>query len=230
MKRALVIGGSSGYGKGVVDALAGAGWIVHGLSRSTTPPLDVRNGWYFDGVAKEYADGLDALVYSAGIAKGLRVIRDGDGEDWQDVFQTNTLGLLRALRAFQDKLVPGGIFIHIGSIANNLAYVGGADYCASKAAASSIMRTFRLEVLAREIRSCSIEPGLGNTNFQFARFPADAARAKAINAGLRVIQPEDMGRLVLFVIESPPHLNFDEIVVKPLDQATHGKTIRNITP
>jgi NADP-dependent 3-hydroxy acid dehydrogenase YdfG len=225
--RALVIGGSSGYGKGVVDTLRAAGWTVASVSRSTDPPCDVRNGWYFDELAKDVVP-LDAVVYSAGVAKGLNLIRDGDGEGWRDVFETNTLGLLRALRAFQDKLAPDGIFVHIGSIANNLAYVGGSDYCASKAAASSIMRTFRLEVLGHGIRSCSIEPGLGNTNFQYARFPGDPARARQINSGLRVIEPADMGRLVKFVIEAPPHLNFDEIVIKPLDQATHGKTIRDL--
>ena len=227
MKTALVIGGSSGYGKGVVDALGADDWTVHAASRTSEPPCDVRNGWYFDELARDL-EPMDAVVYSAGIAKGLNTIHDGDGEDWDDVFQTNVIGLLRTLRTFQDKVNRGGIFIHIGSIANNLAYVGGSDYCASKAAASSIMRTLRLELLGKEIRTCSIEPGLGNTQFQLRRFNYDEERAEKVNAGLRVLQPEDMGRLVKFVIDSPPHINFDEIVVKPLDQASHGKTIREL--
>jgi 3-hydroxy acid dehydrogenase / malonic semialdehyde reductase len=225
--RAVVIGGTSGYGKGAADALKAAGWAVTVASRSVEPECDVREPWFVERLAQDGGP-VDAVIYSAGIAIGLEPIAKGDDDAWQDVFQTNTLGLLRALRAFTPKLNPGGIFIHIGSIANNLTYVGGADYCASKAAASSIMRTARLELLGAGIRTCSIEPGLGRTNFQRARFPGEPERAAAVNAGLRVIQPEDMGRLVLFVIDSPPHLNFDEIVIKPLDQATHGKTIREL--
>jgi 3-hydroxy acid dehydrogenase / malonic semialdehyde reductase len=232
--RALVIGGSSGYGKGVVDVLRAYHHEVISASRSGDEGhpfelhCDVREPWYVEKAAQD-AGALDAVIYSAGIAIGLDKIEKGDDDAWRDVFGTNTLGLLRALRAFIPKLNrPGGIFIHIGSIANNLAYVGGADYCASKAASSSIMRTVRLELLGTGIRTCSIEPGLGNTNFQSARFLTEPDRAAAINAGLRVIQPVDIGHLVQFVIESPKHLNFDEIVVKPLDQATHGKTIKDL--
>jgi NADP-dependent 3-hydroxy acid dehydrogenase YdfG len=227
MKSAIVFGGRTGYGKGVADVLREAGWEVIVASRSSEPECDVRDSWFVEKLAKETGQ-VGAVIYSAGIAIGLSTIRGGDDDAWRDVFETNTLGLLRVVRAFQDKLTPGGIFIHIGSIANNLAYVGGADYCASKAAASSIMRTLRLELLGKNIRTCSIEPGLGNTDFQLRRFPTEPERARSINEGLRVIQPVDMGRLVQFVIESPAHLNFDEIVIKPLDQATHGKTIREL--
>ena len=227
MKNAVVIGGTSGYGKGVAEVLTAAGWVVKVGSRSTDPVCDVREAWTVDDFADESGN-LDAVIFSAGIAVGLSPIANNQDENWENVFETNTLGLLRAIRAFYDKLGPGGIFIHIGSIANNLNYVGAADYCASKAAASSIMRTLRLELLGQDIRTCSIEPGLGATNFQSARFPGDPERATKINEGLRVIQPGDMGRLVLFVIEAPPHLNFDEIVVKPLDQASHGKTIKDL--
>jgi len=230
MRPVLVIGGSSGYGKGCVDVLRAGGYSVLAASRSSDEAtLDVRDDWNFTALLKVLGPEKDfgAVIYSAGIALGLEPIQTGDDEHWTDVFETNTLGLLRAVRAFTPALA-GGVFIHIGSIANNLGYVGGADYCASKAAASSIMRSLRLELLGHNIRTCSIEPGLGNTNFQFARFPNDPTRAAKINEGLRVIQPEDMGRLVQFIIESPPHLNFDEIVIKPLDQATHGKTIRDL--
>jgi NADP-dependent 3-hydroxy acid dehydrogenase YdfG len=231
--RAVVIGGSSGYGKGVVDVLRANHWEVFTASRSGDEcqpyqlRCDVRESWYVEKAANDVGQ-LDAVIYSAGIAIGLHPIDEGDDDAWRDVFGVNTLGLLRALRAFVPKLNTSGIFIHIGSIANNLAYVGGADYCASKAAASSIMRTARLELLGKGIRTCSIEPGLGNTNFQRARFPTDPARADKINAGLRVIEPRDMGHLVQFVIMAPGRLNFDEIVVKPLDQASHGKTIKDL--
>jgi 3-hydroxy acid dehydrogenase / malonic semialdehyde reductase len=229
VKSAIVIGGSSGYGQGVVEILRAYGWTVVAASRSGETECDVRDEWYLNELAKTAVPApFDAVIYSAGIAVGLEPIVNGNDEHWSDVFETNTLGLLRALRALLPKLTPGGIFIHIGSIANNLAYFGGADYCASKAAASSIMRTVRLELLGRGVRTCSIEPGLGNTNFQFARFPGDRDRAAKVNAGLRVIEPLDMGRLVQFIIEAPKHLNFDEIVIKPLDQATHGKTIRDL--
>ena len=231
----VVVGGSSGYGRGIALALLAEGHEVVILSRSN-PGIagvrwvncDVKDAPWVLSSFEQLPVELGLVVYSAGKAIGKNDIVAGKPEDWADVFGVNTLGLLHVLKRSHSRLArTGGMFVHIGSIANNINYEGAADYCAAKAAASSIMRTYRREALGSGVRSVSIEPGLGNTNFQLKRYDGDEARARTHFEGVRQLEPSDLGDLVVWLTKQPAHVNFDEIVVKPLDQVTHGLTVRN---
>jgi len=234
--KALVFGGSSGFGRGCVDVLLADGWEVCVAARTspTTPPE--RCAWVKtdvtrqeDVAAERFPHDVDLVVYSAGIALDLRTIADGVASDWASVFAVNTLGLLGAIKATWPALLrTRGMFIHIGSIAATSNYAGAADYCASKAAASSIMRTLRLEALGTGVRTASIEPGLGNTDFQKRRYAGDEARARKHYSGVRQLDPIDVGRTVLWLVKQPPHVNIDEVVIKPLDQARHGLVYKSL--
>ena len=46
--------------------------------------------------------------------------------------------------------------------------------------------------------------------------------------GVRQIEPEDLGETVAFLLAAPDYLNFDEVVLKPIDQASHGISINDI--
>jgi NADP-dependent 3-hydroxy acid dehydrogenase YdfG len=237
MRTALVIGGSSGYGLGIARALRDAACSVFVASRTAPPDvstfarhveLDVTDD---RSVLEAFAlipSELDVVVYSAGKAIGMEHIINGSPNAWRDVFAVNTLGLMSVIKFAHERLrARGGLFVHIGSISNSVNYEGGADYCASKAAASSIMRTYRREALGDGVRTASIEPGLGATPFLVKRYDGDEKRARAHFDGVRELTPDDLGRVVVWLASQPPHVNIDEMIVKPLDQVAHGLTVRN---
>jgi len=151
---ALVIGGTSGYGAGIADKLEGLGYTVGRAGRSSEDfYVDVRIPDSVRRLIKKFQR-LDVVVYSAGVADGKKHVAEAADLKFETVFRTNTLGLMwAAKRAFEPLKETGGHFIHIGSIANVLSYAGAADYCASKAAASTIIRTIREEWLGTGIRT-----------------------------------------------------------------------------
>jgi len=227
-KNILVIGASSGYGQAIARLLNSNGFSVIGASReindstlSHNIKIDVRSNesvkYAFEEVSK-ITDNLFAVIYSSGVAKGMNKISAGNPEWWDDVFQTNTLGLLRAIKFSNSFLKSGSSFIHIGSISSKLNYIGGADYCASKAASSSIMKNLRLELANTGIRTMSIEPGYAKTNFMLRRFDGDETKA---NKGIKPLDTEDLAKFVHFILEQNVNVNFDEVFIKPLEQVTH---------
>src|SRR5262249_51634517 len=85
---------------------------------------------------------LDVLINNAGGAHGLDAVAEGKDEDWETMFQTNVLGVLRMTRAVLPLMLnnPGSSIINIGSLAGHVAYEGGAAYCAAKAGELQITR------------------------------------------------------------------------------------------
>ena len=231
MKNILVIGGSSGYGAGIAEVLSENNNVIVS-SRSSIYKLDVRNALEVEAFFNEFEKNgvlFDVVVYSAGKAIGKDVVSEKKSIEFNDVFATNTIGLLYvAKEAYKHLNKTKGHFIHIGSIAHALNYKGGADYCASKSASNTIMKTLRIEWLGTGIRSTSIEIGLGETNFQYNRYSGDKDKMQKHTSGVRQIKPNDLGELIKKFIDLPDYLNIDEVVLKPIDQASHGITIENI--
>jgi NADP-dependent 3-hydroxy acid dehydrogenase YdfG len=219
---ALVFGGTSGFGKGIAEELNSRGYITLALSRRNE--CDVRRREDLEYVRDVVGDReLAVVVYSAGLAVGRELVENGDSEGWRQVFETNVLGLLNVAQLTIPKLrESGGHLISIGSIAHEVAYAGAADYCASKAAQRKVMETLRFELLGSGIRQTQIEVGLGDTNFQAARYKGDMEKAALHYGSIRQLTPDDLGRTVGWILDQPAHVNLDSITLKPLDQAHHG--------
>ena len=144
------------------------------------------------------------------------------------MLQTNVLGVLRMTRATLP-LIPrdaGGSIINLGSTAGHVAYEGGAAYCAAKAGELQITRALRLELNGTGIRVSTVDPGLAKTDFSLVRFKGDAARAEKIYAGTNPLVAEDVAEILVWVASRPPHVNIDELIVKPVDQAAMHKIHR----
>ena len=144
------------------------------------------------------------------------------------MLETNVLGLLRVTRGVLP-LMPrdaGASIINIGSIAGRQAYEGGAAYCGAKAAELQITRALRLELNGTGIRVGTIDPGLTETEFSWVRFKGDADRAEKVYAGTHPLTAEDIAEAIVWVAGRPPHVNIDEILMMPTDQAAVHKTHR----
>ena len=107
-----------------------------------------------------------------------------------------------------------------------VVYEGGAAYCAAKAGELQITRTLRLELMGTGLRVSSIDPGLAKTDFSLVRFKGDAARAEKPYEGTIPLTAEDIAEILVWVASRPPHVNIDEMLIKPVDQASIDKVYR----
>src|ERR1700751_5839135 len=141
------------------------------------------------------------------------------------MLQANVLGVLRMTRAVLPLMLnnPGSSILNIGSLAGRVAYEGGAAYCAAKAGELQITRALRLELNGTGIRISTIDPGLAKTDFSLVRFKGGAARAQNPYEGTYPPPAEDIAETLVWFASPPPHVNIDEVLIKPTDQAAIHK-------
>jgi NADP-dependent 3-hydroxy acid dehydrogenase YdfG len=231
---AVVTGASSGIGEATAKTLAGLGFHVVCVARreqrinaladeigGTAIVADVTDG---DAVAALAAslDRVDVLVNNAGGAKGLEPVADADLENWRWMWETNVLGTLRVTRALLPKLIDSGdgLIVTITSIAAFEIYDGGAGYTAAKHAQGAMHRTMRGELLGKPVRLTEIAPGMVETEFSVVRFDGDQDRADAVYEGMTPLTAGDIAEVIGFVASRPPHVNLDQIVIRPREQAS----------
>jgi 3-hydroxy acid dehydrogenase / malonic semialdehyde reductase len=233
---AVITGASSGIGAATAVALGRRGFqIVIGARRverlqrvageeGVALALDVTDQKSIDAFVREVSKRfgrIDVLVNNAGGALGLNTIAQAVDEDWIQMWKVNVLGLMWMTRACIPLLRKArhGHVVNIGSIAGFETYVGGGGYTAAKHAVRAISRTLRLELNGEPIRVTEIAPGLVETEFSFVRFHGDRKAAKAVYEGLKPLTAEDIADCVVFAVTRPPHVDIDEIVVRPVAQA-----------
>ena len=240
-KTAVVTGASSGIGAATAQALAQAGyqlWLgARRLDRlrevaeplgATALSLDVTDAQSVAAFIQQLPSVVHLLVNNAGGALGLDRIEDASDDTWRVMWETNVLGTLRMTRALLPALRESGDghVVNIGSIAGFETYVGGAGYTGAKHAERALTRTLRLELLGQPVRVTDIAPGLVETEFALVRFAGDAERAQAVYRGLQPLVADDVADCVVWAATRPSHVNIDEIVVRPRDQATATAVFR----
>jgi NADP-dependent 3-hydroxy acid dehydrogenase YdfG len=233
-KTAVITGASSGIGAATAIALADAGFeVVLGARRrdrlekvarsvgGRALPLDVTDPGSVAAFT-EAVPALNLLVNNAGGALGTDRIENAPDDLWRQMWETNFLGVVRMTRALLPKLIASGDghVINIGSIAGFETYVGGAGYTGSKHALRAMTKTLRLELLGQPVRVTDVSPGLVETEFSLVRFAGDAERAAAVYRGLEPLVAGDIADCVVWAATRPSHVNIDEIVLRPRDQAT----------
>ncbi len=237
-KLAIVTGGSAGIGAATVRRLSAEGFaVITGARRlerlravtapagATALELDVTDPESvsrFAAEAEERGGGrLSLLVNNAGGALGLDRVETAREEQWEWMYQANVLGTLRMTRALLAALVASGDghVVNIGSIAGFETYPGGAGYTAAKHALRALTRTLRLELLGQPVRVTEIAPGLVETEFSLVRFDGDRQRAAAVYDGMTPLTADDVADCVAWAATRPSHVNVDEMVIRPRDQA-----------
>jgi NADP-dependent 3-hydroxy acid dehydrogenase YdfG len=165
------------------------------------------------------------LVNNAGGAKGLSTVAEANLDDWRWMWETNVLGTLRVTRALLPKLIASGdgLIVTITSVAALEAYDNGSGYTTAKHAQAVLHRTLRGELLGKPVRLTEIAPGAVETEFSLVRFGGDADRAAAVYQGIDPLVAQDIAEIVAFAVSRPPHVNLDQIVVRPRDQASAGR-------
>lgn len=242
MRVAVVTGASSGIGASTVRQLSKAGFHVYGGARrrerllvlekeaGMVPlELDVRNRDSVELFASRLPEEVHVLVNNAGGALGLEPLSEMDEEKWLDMYQSNVLGMARVIRALFTRLENGGAghVVNIGSVAGFETYAGGSGYAAAKHAVRAITETLRLEWLGKPLRITEIDPGLVETEFSLVRFAGDSQRAKKVYEGMTPLSPDDVAEAVVWAVLRPAHVNIDQILIRPLDQARVDRVFRS---
>ncbi|MGF2037813.1 MAG: SDR family oxidoreductase [Nostoc sp. CmiVER01] len=165
---------------------------------------------------------IDILINNAGLSRGLDKLHEGSFQDWEDMIDTNVKGLLYVSRY----VVPGmvsrdrGHVVNLGSIAGHQTYPGGNVYCATKAAVRAISEGLKQDLLGTRVRVTSVDPGMVETEFSNVRFHGDAERANKVYQGVKPLTADDVADVIFFCVTRSPHVNINEVVLMPVDQAS----------
>jgi 3-hydroxy acid dehydrogenase / malonic semialdehyde reductase len=241
-KTVLITGASSGIGMAAARAFASMGAHLvlcarredrlaalrheleqeHGV-RVRVKTLDVRHREAVEAFARELesSDAVpDVLLNNAGKALGLHLVHEGLVEDWEEMIDTNMKGLLYVTRAILPLMVARdtGHVVNIGSIAGHQVYQKGAVYCASKFGVRALNEGMALDLLGTNLKVTSIDPGLAETEFSQVRFHGDTDRARTVYQGYQPLKPEDIAEIIIFVVNTPHHVNILDLVVLPTAQ------------
>lgn len=221
----LVTGASSGIGAATARAAASEGWRLvlaarsidkldelatelGGPERAVAVECDVTE-WADQQAAVmtslEHFGRLDAAWANAGFGAQRSFLGD-TVEHWRDMVLTNVYGAALTIRATLPALKEsGGHLLLTGSVAGRKA-IPGSLYSATKHAVHAMAENVRLELDGTGVRVTVIAPGLVDTPF-FDQVPLDAP-----------LQPDDIARAVMYALSQPPHVDVNEVLVRPTAQ------------
>ena len=165
---------------------------------------------------------IDVLINNAGLAAGLGPVNSADIDDWDTMIDTNIKGLLYTTRMVSPWMVKrqSGHIINLSSIAGKEVYPNGSVYCGTKHAVAAITKAMRIELMPSGIKVTSIAPGAVETEFSLVRFRGDEAKAAQVYKGFTPLGAKDIAETILFVITRPAHVNIDDLLIMPVNQAS----------
>lgn len=249
-KWALITGASSGIGWETSLALAQLGYSIFATGRRYEKLQELKSSILKSGAAvdvqiasfdvsdrfevsqffKEHDERLqdiEILVNNAGLALGVEKMQEGALDDWEIMIDTNIKGLLFMTRGVIAHMVKknSGHIINLGSVAGRFTYPGGGVYCATKAAVAALTEGLRMDLLGSRIRVTNIEPGMVNTEFSMVRFK-DQTKADQVYAGMSPLSAKDIAETIVWCASRPAHVNIQELIIYPTDQAHVGQVAR----
>jgi len=242
----LITGASAGFGKALAERLVVNGHRVIGCARRLDKlnaladtlgdaflpvVMDVSETDSIPQIIADLPDGfkqIDVLVNNAGLALGTEPAHKASLDDWMRMTDTNVKGLMALTHAVLPAMVErdSGYVINVGSIAGSWPYFGGNVYGATKAFVKQFSLNLRADLIGTQVRVTNIEPGVvAGTEFSNVRYHGDDDKAAKVYDGFKTMTGEDIGDILLWLIESPAHININRLEVMPVAQTYNGLTV-----
>jgi NADP-dependent 3-hydroxy acid dehydrogenase YdfG len=156
--------------------------------------------------ALNHFGGMDAFFANAGFG-AKRGFLEETPEQWKSMVDTNVYGAALSIRAalghFKEQ--GRGHMLLTSSIAGRRT-VPGSLYSATKWAVTGMGYALRAEIADTDIKVTVIEPGMVDTPF-FDERPGGALEA------------DDIARAVIYALEQPPHVDVNEVMIRPIRQS-----------
>ncbi len=242
----LITGASAGFGKALAERLVANGHRVIGCARRLDKlnalaetlgeaflpvVMDVSDTASIPQIIADLPDDfkqIDVLVNNAGLALGTEPAHKASLDDWMRMTDTNIKGLMALTHAVLPAMVArdNGYIINVGSIAGSWPYFGGNVYGATKAFVKQFSLNLRADLIGTQVRVTNLEPGnVAGTEFSNVRYQGDDDKAAKVYDGFKTMTGEDIGDILLWLIESPAHINVNRLEVMPVAQTYNGLTI-----
>ncbi|WP_196957383.1 SDR family oxidoreductase [Hymenobacter guriensis] len=225
---AIVTGASRGIGRAITLLLAMQGVRVVALARQAEELDDVAQSGQIlplaadvtsEADARQAVDAalqhfgrLDILVCNAGMGS-FNLLENIEAADWDQMFDVNVKGTFLLCKAAVPhfKAQKRGHIVGITSDVARRTFEHGTAYGSSKFAQDALLGSLRKEVRPFGVKVSTIYPGLVDTYFNNSR----PGSAEAETTHLR---PADVAQAVRYVLEAPPHVVVDELMLHPLTQ------------
>lgn len=173
-----------------------------------------------DGLPEGFRD-ITILVNNAGLAMGMSGAQDAKLSDWNTMIDTNISGLVACTHAILPGMVARdrGHIVNLGSVAGTYPYPGGNVYGATKAFVHQFSLNLRADLVGKNVRVTSVEPGMAESEFSVVRFEGDESKAKNVYKGMQPMTPDDIAETIYWVTAMPAHVNVNSIEMMATMQA-----------
>ncbi|SNR49937.1 MULTISPECIES: SDR family oxidoreductase [Hymenobacter] len=225
---AIVTGASRGIGRAIALLLALQGAKVVAVARSAEEleelnakthglaiPADVsaeEDAQHIINETLSQYGRLDILVCNAGVGS-FNLLENFEAAEWDRIFDINVKGTFLLCKAAVPHFKAQGRG-HIVGIASDVAkrtFEHGTVYGASKYAQDAMLGSLRKELRPHGVKVSTIYPGLVDTYFNDSK-PGAADSEKTH------LRPSDIAQAVRYILEAPPHVVVDELMIHPMTQ------------
>lgn len=233
-KKILITGASSGFGRGIALACAAEGADLALVARDTERLQAVADLARAQGSevvicpaniadqtqvlaavahAKVALGQIDVLVNDAGMNVTQRSIKDTSLEQWGQLLDVNLTSAFLFTKAVLPDMIArqAGTIINVASRAALHPHLaGGVGYSTSKQGMDALTQVTNEEANPHGVRACLLCPGVGNTPLLDRRPVPPPLEQRA-----KMLQPEDLGAVVVLIASMPPHVNIELVSMLP---------------
>ena len=163
---------------------------------------------------------VDILVNNAGLMP-LSFVKNLKVDEWEQMVDVNIKGVLYCTAAAIPHLIKqnSGHIVNISSVAGRIVFPAGSVYCATKFAVRAFSEGLRQELSTKNnIRVTTIEPGIVATELTNTITDTSLEAFVKHSKSIQALQAEDIANSIIFAVESPPHMNVNEITIRPTSQ------------
>jgi NADP-dependent 3-hydroxy acid dehydrogenase YdfG len=163
---------------------------------------------------------IDVLINNAGLMP-LSFVKNLKIDEWDRMVDVNIKGVLYCTASIIPHMLANksGHIVNVSSIAGRIVFPAGSVYCATKHAVTAFSEGLRQELSQRSnIRVTCIEPGVVDTELNNTITDSSLQGFIETVKKMQPLQAQDIANAILYAIDSPNHVNVNEIMIRPVQQ------------